>query len=329
MRRSRLTTQSTRWKSDMTSTMNDSIRATPESETTSTTSLVEWTALPVLHSKAQSHGTKPGVENQLDENDALALRLHAERIAEFRNTINRTVTKAIIDIGGELSGARALLAGKGREGRFRPWCKRQGFSKSAVYRAIAAHVAFGKCPTVGHFDAKAVYLLSAESCPAAARAEAMRRAEQGNQIDHDLAKQIVAKFVPKTTTKGKRGSCRSDVEIGGKQAPTITTGTTPLEYQPEAEQPADEDVALTSDTRAVVTGDIAVDVLAVGTDDSATATTGAERQTGLAGLQTVIAALEDMGVYDEYRDVLDRIRVALEGNAGQEEENEETDEWTL
>jgi len=312
-----------------TTAMSDTIPATAESGTSSTTSLVEWTALPVLNAKAQPRPGEPGVEDQLDDKDARALRLHAKRIAELRDTTNRTMTKAIIDIGGELSAARALLAGKGREGRFRPWCKRQGFSKSSVYRAIAAHAVFGMCPTLGHFSPRSVYLLSSESCPAAARAEAMRRAEQGNQIDHDLAKEIVAKFVPKATTKDKRSTCRSALEA--KQAPKITTGIKRLEHRPEAEKPADEVSATTSGTGAANAGDVAAAAAdpPVSADDSATGIADAERQTGLAGLKAVIAALEDKGLYEEYRQVLDRIRVALEGNAALEEENEETGEWTL
>lgn len=309
--------------------MNNVMPTTAESGTTSTTSLVQWTALPVLHSRAQPCPGEPGVDDQLDEQDAKALRLHAERIVELWVSTNRTMTKAIIDIGGELCDARALLAGKGREGRFRPWCKRQGFSKSSVYRAIAAHEAFGKCPTVGHFfDPQAVYLLSAGSCPEAARAEAMRLAEQGKHVDHDLAKQIVAKFVPKTTTTSKRRTRQLDVEV--EQASKITTEIKQLEHQPgEVEKPTGKVEATTSSSGIASAGETATSAAdpPVSTDDSAIATVGTERQTGLAGLQAVIVALEQMGVYDEYRDTLDRIRVALEGLVGQEEENEEAGEW--
>jgi hypothetical protein len=122
----------------------------------------------------------------------------------------------------------------------------------------------------------------------------------------DLAKQIVAKFVPKTTT-----------------------GTKQLEHRPEAEKPADEVSATTSGTGAANAGDVAAAAAdpPVSADDSATGIADAERQTGLAGLKAVIAALEDKGLYEEYRQVLDRIRVALEGNIGQEEESEEAGEW--
>ena len=89
-------------------------------------------------------------------------------------------SEAVIEVGKELKAAQDRLAGKGRDGMFRPWVQRCGFSKSAAYRAIAAFETFGKCPTVGHlFDPKALYLLSAPSCPEEATAEAIERAEKG------------------------------------------------------------------------------------------------------------------------------------------------------
>jgi hypothetical protein len=266
--------------------------------------LAEWTAIPVLRPTAISSGKGSGAEDLLDENDAHALRLHAERIANLRNDTNRTMTKAFIEIGAELSAANVLLAGRGREGQFRPWCRHQGLSMSSVYRAIAAHEAFEKCPTVGHFDAKAIYLLSAESCPKAAMAEAVRLAENGGYIDYKRAKEIVAKHVLADTTKSER-----------------------LPRQPDGERTTGENPATTCGT-----GVTADDDPAVSTDDSAIGTADAEDQaakTGLVGLQAVIAALKSLGAYDEYREILDRIRAALEGNAGQEEESEETAEWTL
>jgi hypothetical protein len=309
---------------------NDSMPATAELGTTSTTSLVQWTAIPVLPSRGQPHGKNLGVEHQLDEKDALVLCRHAEKISKICDRVNRTTTTGIIEVGAEFAAVQALLAGKGRDGTFRPWCKSLGFSRSSVYRAIAAHAAFGKCPTVGHFfEPKAVYLLAAESCPAEARAEALQLAEQGKHVGCDLAKQIVAQFVPKTTTNGKRRTRQLDVKV--EQAPKITTEIKQLEHRPEVEKPAEQVAAeTTSGTGAATAGDIAAAAAdpPVSTADSSVITTDAERQTGLAGLQAVIAALEDKGLYDEYREVLERIRVALEGLVGQEDESEEITECT-
>ena len=77
---------------------------------------------------------------------------------------------------------------------------------SSVYRTIAAHEAFGKCPSVGHFDLQAVYLLSSDSCPEQATAEAMRRADRGDHIDGKRAKEIIAEHVSEDARGGKRRS---------------------------------------------------------------------------------------------------------------------------
>ena len=178
--------------------------------------------------------------------------------------------------------------------------------KSTAYRAIAAHEVFGKCPTVGHFfDARAIYLLSAGSCPEAATAEAIQLAEKGDYIDEKLAKAIAAKHAPKDTPSGKQ-----------------------LAVQPDVESAAGDTSATTQDTGAT-----SVDARATADDDVAVSTADIEQQTtenGLVGLQAVISALEGFGIYAEYREVLDRIRVALEQNASEQEAgNEEMVEWTL
>jgi len=73
--------------------------------------------------------------------------------------------------------AHDYLAGKGRDGEFRPWVgERCGFSKSSAYNYIQASQVFGVCPTVGQtFDATALYALSSDTCPEAATDEAIKR----------------------------------------------------------------------------------------------------------------------------------------------------------
>ena len=307
----------------MTTTAN---RAKPgeESRTTSTTGPAHWKAVPVLRAGAAPCGKEPGEDDLLDSKDTRALRRHAERIAQLCDSTNRTMTKAIVEIGAELSAAQALLAGLGREGRFRPWCKRQGFAMSTVYRAIAAHEAFGKCPTLGHFDLQAVYVLSANSCPEAATAEAMRLADKGDHIDGKRAREIVAEHVPEDTRSGKRRSCESAVTQDSKSLPDRKR----LTCSPEAELAAGEDPETTCrDEAAAAEGHAPEhDGPAVGTSDLGTA--GSEQAggtEGLVGLQAVIAALESLGVYDDYREVLERIRLELERNSASEENRE----WTL
>ena len=75
-----------------------------------------------------------------------------------------------------------LLAGKGWDGAFGTWVEaRCGFSRRTAENAIQAYATFGgkKCETVSHlFSARSLYLLSAESCPEKATAEALRLAQK-------------------------------------------------------------------------------------------------------------------------------------------------------
>ena len=140
-------------------------------------------------------GKPNSVYHDLNHADAAALTQHANTIIKTIESTRRTLTEAIIEIGSQLSQAQAILAGKGREGLFRPWFTNCcGLPKTTVYRAIAAYEAFNKCPTVGHFDAKAIYLLSSDACPEAATQEAIQLAEDGEHIDYCRAKEIVAKY---------------------------------------------------------------------------------------------------------------------------------------
>lgn len=132
----------------------------------------------------------------LAEADAQALELHAENIAKVQDTVRRVGAEGVITLGKELKAAQSLLASPDKtEGTFNKWIvERCGFSKSSAYNALAAFKAFGSCPTVGqHFDCRALYLLSADSCPEEATKEAVRLAKKGEQITHKRAKAIKGK----------------------------------------------------------------------------------------------------------------------------------------
>ena len=93
--------------------------------------------------------------------------------------VRRISGVAVVVIGRELNAVQERLAGKGRDGMFRPWLeKRCGFSHTIAYQDIAAYHTFGdeKCKDYLHlFDDSAIRLLSTESCPPEARKEAIRR----------------------------------------------------------------------------------------------------------------------------------------------------------
>lgn len=114
--------------------------------------------------------------------------------------------ETILKIGEHLAAVHELLAGNGRDGAFGPWIReRCGFSTRSGYNYIGAFETFGnKCETVSHlFDARAVYVLSADSCPEKAVAEALRKAKKGQKITAKLAAELKRKHTPTPDDDGE------------------------------------------------------------------------------------------------------------------------------
>lgn len=103
----------------------------------------------------------------------------AATIAEFAPD----AAEAVMKMGGELAQARDKLAKHGN-GTFGKWCvERCGISVSLAWKTIKATEQFQDRVTVTQsFDATAMYLLSAESCPEDTRDEFIERAETGEQM---------------------------------------------------------------------------------------------------------------------------------------------------
>jgi hypothetical protein len=129
--------------------------------------------------------------------DAKPLEKHAKVIVETQDRVRKTTAEGVLKIGKELEAARDRLARHGN-GTFGTWCvERCGISRMSANRAMQAYSQFKDCNTVLQtFDATAMYLLSAESCPEDAAAEAMDRAKTGEQITAKLAKQIIKSHSP-------------------------------------------------------------------------------------------------------------------------------------
>ncbi|MGA2065809.1 MAG: hypothetical protein ABSG86_12610 [Thermoguttaceae bacterium] len=131
--------------------------------------------------------------------DVQTLEAQADVVAQVSEQARRMAAEAVLRVGKALSEVHTLLAGRGRDGMFRPWCRdRCGFSHVTAYKSITAFKTFGKCkPGLHLFEVKALYLLSAESCPEDAAKEAIRRAKKGEQITAKVAREIKAKHEPK------------------------------------------------------------------------------------------------------------------------------------
>jgi hypothetical protein len=133
----------------------------------------------------------------LAADDADALEGHADTVGQIQGQVRRVAAEGVIAIGKELKAAHDRLAGKGRDGMFRPWVKeRCGCGVTSAYKAMIAFDVFGKCSYCEHFDASALYLLSSDSCPEAATNEAVRLAKKGEHISHKRAKQLKVKHSP-------------------------------------------------------------------------------------------------------------------------------------
>ncbi len=124
--------------------------------------------------------------------DIKSLESHAGEIEEIQNQARRITAEAVILQGKQFKAVHDLLKGRGRDGLFRPWVKQRcGLTPMSVYRIMAACDAFEKCNKLLHlFDASALYLLSAESCPEDVTEEAIRLAEAGERITHKRAKEL-------------------------------------------------------------------------------------------------------------------------------------------
>ncbi len=138
----------------------------------------------------------------LDEGVIANLEDLAAKCASKQENVRGIAAQAIIDIGCNLDLAQQKLAGKGREGLFRPWLEdRCRISKSSAYKAIAAYKTFGKCPRVDAFEVQAMYLLSTDSCPEAATKEAIKLAKKTVPVTAKIAREIIAKHSEPVETK--------------------------------------------------------------------------------------------------------------------------------
>ena len=136
--------------------------------------------------------------------DAQDLDSHVETEAKEIDRLKAHTVKTIIDIGKHLDIVHTLLSGAGRDGSFTPWVRgRCGFTARTAWNYLAAYRTFGKCETISHFSAMALYVLSGNSCPEDATAEAIERAANGEEITEKLAREIKAKHG--STTKEDDG----------------------------------------------------------------------------------------------------------------------------
>ena len=140
--------------------------------------------------------------------DTKALEGNATRIEKVQERVRKAGAEGVMAIGKELTAAQDRLANHG-DGTFGKWAQaRCGFTRQSAYRAIAAFGTFKDCNIMLQtFDPTALYLLSADSCPEGATAEALKLAETGEKITAKRAKEIIAEV------GGDDGDDESDAEF--------------------------------------------------------------------------------------------------------------------
>lgn len=117
----------------------------------------------------------------------------AKAAAEIRRLSGRTAADTV------RAGLLVFQAkGKLSHGEWLPWVKGLPFSQRTAYKLLRVGVAFGhvKTCTTCNIEVQALYDLSEPSCPAAARAEALRLAERSTRVTADVAAGLVLKYRP-------------------------------------------------------------------------------------------------------------------------------------
>ncbi|MCH8043838.1 MAG: DUF3102 domain-containing protein [Planctomycetes bacterium] len=114
-----------------------------------------------------------------------------DRHAEAIRSIQRRMAIDLIEIGKHLVAAKKRLD----HGAFTPWLDREfNWSDRTARLFMQVFETFGKTDNFSDLEIgqSALYLLSAESTPEDAKADAIDRAKAGEKITHKLAKEIVA-----------------------------------------------------------------------------------------------------------------------------------------
>lgn len=139
--------------------------------------------------------------------------------------------KSIIEIGCAIHEAHELLAGDGRDGKFREWVELEcGFEKSTAYNYLHSFEEFAKCEVIEQFSPTAMYALAAPNTPDNARKEAIKRATKGERIIKSVADDIIESFTvadkPKQTSV-QRLDTSAKPQASATGTPATSTASSP------------------------------------------------------------------------------------------------------
>lgn len=115
-----------------------------------------------------------------------------QRTTEIKALMKRAASD-IIEIGQKLIEVKARLG----HGKFGAWLEAEfDWTERTAQRFIVVADRFTKNDNLSAFAPSALYLLAAPSTPDSAREEALERAEQGEPITHQTAREIVTNHRP-------------------------------------------------------------------------------------------------------------------------------------
>lgn len=145
--------------------------------------------------------------------------------------------KAVIEVGAAIHEAHELLAGDGRDGRFSDWCENEcGIERRTAYNYLWSFNRFGKCETVSHFSAGAMYALAAPTAPDKAVKEALRMADKGERVTKATADELLEKYTvdakPKPSSETKPAANKTPQAASREPDKEETTAAEPADDGP-------------------------------------------------------------------------------------------------
>lgn len=135
--------------------------------------------------------------NAIAQETESELKKIAKKIVRTMDSTRESVIEAAFDCGEMLDAAQERLAASKM---FDSWIRSEvGISRSSAYKQLNLHRKFGQNPelkkqVIKFIDVTAAYVLAAPTCPDKAVSDAMKLIDQGVEIKHKDAKQIVEKY---------------------------------------------------------------------------------------------------------------------------------------
>lgn len=157
-----------------------------------------------------------------------------QQTGQIQALMKRTA-QDIIEIGQKLIEVKAKLG----YGRFGDWLLAEfGWSWDTAGRFINVATRFGEVPQIAEFAPSALYVLSAPSIPAAAREEALGRAQAGEHITYTTAEEIKRKYA--LLSPNAKQKLKIQPEAEAKLGPEVRVVSQPDTRTQPAVQPQPE-----------------------------------------------------------------------------------------